>query len=279
MAHPPGEHWAYNSSSLILVGEIIAREAGIPLHEFADKHLFEPLGIRHMQWNFSPRGRAWIGGGARMRPRDMAKIGQLMVSGGKWNGERILSEEWITESTSGHENMLNGVMYGYLWQTARVNIDAERIRAFWASGNGGQYIIVIPPLDTVAVFTGGNYDSPLANQPFDLLARFILPAVMQSGPLDEITLGKEDLDRLTGIYELDFERAVTSTITTDGDRLSLLSPDGETITLIPHSPLYFTGDSRYGRLSITFSRNDTGTVTGMTIGKPFVEFVFVKREQ
>ena len=92
IAFKPGENWAYNSSSLILVGEIIARTAGMDLDDFAKKYLFNPLGINSFQWLKSPSGKAWIGGGAMMIPRDMAKIGSLMLEKGKWNGNTILSE-------------------------------------------------------------------------------------------------------------------------------------------------------------------------------------------
>jgi CubicO group peptidase (beta-lactamase class C family) len=87
-AHSPGEHWAYNSSSLILVGEAVARSSELEMKAFADRYLFGPLGIERFRWQFSPKGRAWIGGGARMTPREMAKIGQLMLNRGLWNAGR-----------------------------------------------------------------------------------------------------------------------------------------------------------------------------------------------
>ena len=82
MAHQPGEHWAYNSTSLILLSEIIAQSTGLSVRLFADKYLMAPLGISGFRWGFSPKGRAWLGGNASMRPRDMAKFGQMCLNKG-----------------------------------------------------------------------------------------------------------------------------------------------------------------------------------------------------
>jgi CubicO group peptidase (beta-lactamase class C family) len=134
-----------------------------------------------------------------MIPREMAKIGLLMLNRGLWEEERILSEAWVKESTSPQVSMRNGVWYGYLWQTGRANIGNMLVEAFWASGNGGQYIIVIPDHGLVAVFTGGNYNSPLANQPWEILATNILPAFLHPAPLDTVSLTLEQLGQLAPI--------------------------------------------------------------------------------
>ena len=83
MAYQPGEHWAYNSASLWLVGEIISKTSNITIPEFADKYLFKPMGIKDFEWGFSPKGRAWLAGNAKMKPRDMAKFGYMVLNKGK----------------------------------------------------------------------------------------------------------------------------------------------------------------------------------------------------
>lgn len=273
-AHSPGARWAYNSSSLILVGEAVARGANTKVDVFADRYLFRPLGIERFRWQFSPRGRAWIGGGASMVPRDMAKIGQLMLNRGFWNGERLLSEEWIDKSTTRQGDMPGGVDYGYLWQTATSYIGRDLVTAYWASGNGGQYIIVLPGQRMVVVFTGGNYDSPLAGQPFRMLTSHILPAFLHPGPLDEVTLGRQEMERLVGTYHLDFEPSATSTISVHNDRIRLLSPDGESIDLSAHSPTFFTGDSQYGPLTVVFEADNRKQIAKHTIYGSFQRFLF-----
>lgn len=276
-AYPPGEHWAYNSSSLILVGEAIARGSGLKVETFADRYLFEPLGIERFRWQFSPKRRAWIGGGARMVPREMAKIGQLMLNCGAWDGRRLLSEEWIDKSTAKQGEMRSGVDYGYLWQRGFSYTGRDLVTAYWASGNGGQYIIVLPDQGMVVVFTGGNYDSPLASLPFQMLADYILPAFLRPVPLETVTLTQEEMTRLTGTYELDFEPSATSTIRVHEDRILLISPENESIILAAHSPTFFTGDSRYGRVTVVFEQSDLGEIVNHTIYGYFQSFRFKRK--
>ncbi len=83
MAHHPGKQWAYNSSSLMLVSEIISETSQLTVQGFADKYLFRPLGIKGFQWGYSPNEKVFIAGNAKMKPIDMAKIVFLMLNGGK----------------------------------------------------------------------------------------------------------------------------------------------------------------------------------------------------
>jgi CubicO group peptidase (beta-lactamase class C family) len=275
--HAPGERWAYNSSSLILVGEAIARGSRLTVDKFANHYLFEPLGIREFHWQFSPKGRAWIGGGARMIPREMAKIGQLMLNRGVWNGERLLSEEWIDKSTTKQGEMLAGVEYGYLWQRGWAYIGQDLITAYWASGNGGQYIIVLPDVGMVVVFTGGNYDNDLASQPFQILREYILPAFLHPDPLVPVSLANEQIERLVGTYELDFEPSATSTISSEKGRIRLLSPQSESLELTAHTPTLFTASSRYGPLTVVFEEDGQGKIAKHTVYGSFVRYVFERR--
>ncbi len=275
-AHSPGNHWAYNSCSLSLVGEIVVQSSGMALERFADQFLFEPLGIKNYHWMHSPKGRAWIGGGAWMIPREMAKIGQLMLNRGVWSGKRLLSEEWVDKSTSLQSNPLNGVDYGYLWQRCEAYIGRELVSAFWASGNGGQYIIVLPGQDMVVVFTGGNFNSQLASQPFNILVEYILPAFMDPAPTDEKALSLDEKEKLVGTYRLDFEPAATSTITIHNNAIRLQSPDNELIDLVPYTPLLFAGVSEYGPIFVEFKVNDSGAIIGKIIYGCMQRFQFMR---
>jgi CubicO group peptidase (beta-lactamase class C family) len=277
-AHEPGGHWAYNSSSLILAGEIVARGSGMKMEEFAERYLFEPLGVNQFEWNMSPQDRAWIGGGARMIPREMARIGLLMERGGMWSGERILSEEWIEKSAQKQGEMLGGVDYGYLWQRGWAPFGEELITAYWASGNGGQYIIILPDLEMVVVFTGGNYNSPLAGQPFRMLTRYIVPAFRPSSPLDLITLERDYLKTMIGTYSLDFEPSVTTTVDLYENNLRILTPDGEQIQLLPVSDTLFKGESpEFGPLQVQFFRNEQGEILRLVTYGSFSRYTFDKR--
>ena len=91
---PPGQEFFYNTGALTLVSAIVRKATGRPLDEFARETLFEPLGITAVEW-IRVKGDTDAGGGLRLRPRDMAKIGQLVLAGGRWNDRQIVSKAWI----------------------------------------------------------------------------------------------------------------------------------------------------------------------------------------
>lgn len=109
-----GLKFEYRSAAPALFGPIIEHASGIPVAEFARNYLFEPLNISHYQWYVFPDGSVMTAGGLQMRPRDMAKFGYLILSGGQWHGKKILSEKWIDTSTSAHVSA-GTYDYGYYW--------------------------------------------------------------------------------------------------------------------------------------------------------------------
>lgn len=265
LVHERGTHWAYNSASLILVGETIARSAGVTLEQFAETNLFGPLGVESFEWASSPQGHAWVGGSARATPRDLLLIGRLMLERGLWKGRRILSEEWIAKSTRSQADYSAGVHYGFIWQIGEFFVGGEWIPAYWASGNGGQYIVVFPEHDMVAVFTGGNYDSPLAAQPFGMIDEYVLPAVLGISEPAVIEVAGKRLESLSGTYRLDFEPSVTSIIDTHRGALRILTPDQEHVPLRPHSATWFSGKSQYGLINVLFEDGASGRANVFTI--------------
>jgi len=201
MAQTPGVQWAYNSASLILLSEIISQKTGQAVTLFAEKYLIKPLGITDIRWGFSPKGRVWLAGNTSMRPRDMAKFGQMCLNKGLWRNQRIVSEKWLAESTRFHVDTEYGMEYGYLWWRGRQEINDQQIEAFWAQGNGGQVIFICPPLDMVAVFTGGNFNSILEFQFMGMLINYILPSMLPAMPGKKfIPPSKQAIMALSGRY-------------------------------------------------------------------------------
>ena len=168
----PGETFVYHTGISVALGEILHQASGLWPDEFAERHLFGPLGIKDYYWARLPNGSVHTGGGLWLRPRDMAKIGYLFLNGGRWQGRQIVSEDWIRESSK-QQAPYRG--YGYQWWLHSFRTHDRAIDAYAAQGLGGQFIMVIPDLQMVAVFTGWNL-GPLTEQPFDMLQRFILPA-------------------------------------------------------------------------------------------------------
>jgi CubicO group peptidase (beta-lactamase class C family) len=176
MAAEPGTLFVYNSGLSILLGEIIRRVSNLSADQFAEQYLFAPLGIEDYYWYIYPDGTVQAGGGLYLRPRDMAKLGQLYLNGGAWNGQRIVSAQWVALSGASHINRSNRGGYGYQWWTEQHAWQGGVIQSYSANGWGGQRIFVFPDLDMIVVFTGGNYFTS-GNPPDTMLHRYILPAV------------------------------------------------------------------------------------------------------
>ncbi len=182
----PGTQFSYATSGVVTLGNIITRASGMRIPEFTDKYLFEPMGISEYKWPITNsrgnQGLAMTGGGLHLSPRDMAKFGLLYLNDGRWNGQQLVSGEWVKESTSKQSTSdLYGEDFGYLWRMIDREIDNTTYRSIEAWGNGGQFIMIWPDLDLVVAWTGENYGKfPEMERPFDLTEAFILPAIIRA---------------------------------------------------------------------------------------------------
>ena len=172
----PGDTSLYCTGGVVLLGEIISQAAGMGLDTFASRYLFEPLGIKNAQWRyFNQQKKVDSGGHLHLTPRDMGKIGQLILNQGKWRGAQVVSENWIAVSTRVH-TQVDKTDYAFLWWRIPFEVNGSVVQAICARGNGGQCIFVLPSLNLVAVFTGGNYNSPNAHLPFEIMKKVVLPS-------------------------------------------------------------------------------------------------------
>ena len=105
---PGGQIWNYNSGGTLLLEAVIAKAAGRALDDVASEFLFNPLGIIDYAWTKNSKSGILEVGGLRLRSRDLAKIGQLVVNGGNWNGRQIVSQKWVKESTTAHMGVRRG---------------------------------------------------------------------------------------------------------------------------------------------------------------------------
>ncbi len=175
MVNEPGTVSNYCSMGVVLLAEIISQTSGMTIDKFAERHLFDHLGIADLSWGHTSDKKV-IPSGKRlyMTSRDMAKIGQLVLNRGKWNEKQIVSEKWIVESTT-PKTKITGMDYGYLWWNIPFRTNNKEFVAKVATGNGGQYIMIFPELDLVAVFTGGAYNSQEDKLPFAIMKDIFLP--------------------------------------------------------------------------------------------------------
>jgi CubicO group peptidase (beta-lactamase class C family) len=180
----PGARFHYNSGDTNLLGEVVRRAShSQTLIDFAEDYLFTLLGIETYEWlRFGSAPEvAFASGGVSLRPRDMGKLGLLMLAGGVWEGARVVSQEWVDRSTSPailfsttHPTLY---AYGYNWWLGRFPLGDHLVDYALAMGWGGQLVYVIPQVEMVIVLTGGQYyeESPLDAD--DLIEAFILAAI------------------------------------------------------------------------------------------------------
>jgi CubicO group peptidase (beta-lactamase class C family) len=179
VVNKPGDRFEYNSGYPVLEAAIVEKSTGEGADVFAQKNFFTPLNITNYYWRKNADGLITAVGPILLRPRDMAKLGQLFLDSGKWKGKQVVSAGWATDATAtfiGNEGSATG--YGYHWWTANYTINGSVIRIFRAQGSGGQYIFVVPSLNAVVVFTGGNYPPLNQGHPFSMMTRVILPAML-----------------------------------------------------------------------------------------------------
>jgi CubicO group peptidase (beta-lactamase class C family) len=185
MIAEPGTRFAYYGGNMILLGEILNNATDMNIDRFSAGYLFEPLGINSFEWSLQfKNGVIEAAGGLKLKPRDMIKIGVTFLDNGVWNGEEIISQQWVLKSATAYP-CNNGILipgegtgrtgYSYSWWTKQYTKSGREINMFWALGWGGQKIIVLPEVNTVVVFTGGAYASEIKN--FAILEKYIIPAM------------------------------------------------------------------------------------------------------
>lgn len=179
----PGQESVYCSINPNLLGAVLTAATKKPLLELFQNLLAQPLQLKRYHLLLQPTGEPYLGGGADLLPRDFMKFGQLMLDGGSWNGKRILSKEFVTRASSPlvavrytTEHMK--WKYGYLWWTIEYPYKNRTVSAYFASGNGGQTVAVIPELDIVVAFFAGNYADRASRTIYsEFIPKFILAAL------------------------------------------------------------------------------------------------------
>lgn len=155
--HQPGTHFRYNTAATFMLSAIVQKQTGETLVDYLKPRLFEPLGIEKPVWDTNYQGISLGGYGLRVRTEDIAKLGQLYLQDGKWNGKRLLQKEWVSEATSKQvsngSNPKSDWAQGYGYQFWRCRHGAYR-----GDGAFGQYCIVLPEMDAVVAITSGLKD-------------------------------------------------------------------------------------------------------------------------
>jgi CubicO group peptidase (beta-lactamase class C family) len=178
LVREPGSSWYYSGGDVILLGEIIQESTGQLISQYAAEQFFEPLGITEYEWHFIDPDTVHASGDLMLRPRDMAKLGYVLLNHGQWQEEQILSPDWVEKTTSSYIDTPapgNGEEYGYQWWHMTFPSEAGPVETLHRSGWGGQDLYLFPDLDLLVAMTGGNYEEQSPNN--DIVTQHIIPAV------------------------------------------------------------------------------------------------------
>jgi len=188
MVAEPGTEFAYNTAATVSLGQAVENSVPLMLDDFGISELMLPLGITDIEVTRTPTGLANGGGGFYLRTRDAAKFGQLLLNDGTWNGERIVSSEWLAASVTPQTAMawenpgqwdwqLTG--YGYQWWTGFYEHEGAAVDTYVAWGYGGQWVVAMPSLDLVVAINSNGYDRGNAalNQAHALIRQHVLTAL------------------------------------------------------------------------------------------------------
>lgn len=179
----PGAEYNYNSGAVHVLGVVLEAATGLALPDLADELLFSRIGISSSRWERFRDGSHNGGAGLDLRPRDLARLGQLFLQLGTSGGSPVIPEEWVARSSVErydwrfNSGKLHGISYGYLWWI--VPEAAEPLYFAW--GFGGQYVVVVPELHLVVVTTNdwrgvGSHAGRYERQTMDVLVDYIIPA-------------------------------------------------------------------------------------------------------
>ena len=159
MSSEPGTTFAYSTGISFGLGRIIQLASGSSLNHFLRDNLLTPLNISEYDF-WSLDGQLHTGSALYLTTRDMAKFGQLFLDGGVWNGNRIISQQWVEDSTMQRVDLNEdgSAGYGYQWWMGQFQSGSRTLNSYYANGFGGQFIFVFPEIDLVIAMTGSAYD-------------------------------------------------------------------------------------------------------------------------
>lgn len=161
LINKPGSTFNYDGGNTEILGAILKLKTGEFGDSFAEEYLFKPITIQNYSWEtYGQKGFPCMAGSLQLLPREMLKIGILVLNKGKFNNQQIVSEQWIHESTSIKTSTnIPGDDYSYQWWNLHLTSNGKTYETTWANGLGSQFIYIIPEIDVVIVTTGYNYEN------------------------------------------------------------------------------------------------------------------------
>ncbi len=176
-----GKQWDYFTTGVVLLGDIIHKSAPQGLESYAKTKLFQPLGISKYKWEYTPQKVANTAGGIKLSSLDLAKFGQLYQNKGKWNGKEIIPASWIEKSLS-HQVQITDAeneFYGFLFWNKTYTVNGKNYEVYYASGNGGNKIVIFKDFPFVMVITSKAFNTPYGHSQSDkIIQNYLIPALI-----------------------------------------------------------------------------------------------------
>lgn len=174
------KRWDYFTAGVVVLGDVIHKSVPNGLEKYADKKLFQPLGITDYKWQFTPQNVANTAGSLQMRSIDYAKFGQLYKNKGAWKNKQILTPDWVSKSLSHQISISEDEFYGYLFWNKTYKINGENHEVYYSSGNGGNRIIIFKDQPLVIVITATTYNTPFGHKQVEKIVQdYLIPAVVE----------------------------------------------------------------------------------------------------
>ena len=158
LINEPGKNWVYADINSALIGAIIEETSGMSLNDFAKRRVFDPLGIKKYYWYTNPSNQTVASGTLYLSTLDFAKLGVLVANEGKWGEKQIIPQDYIERLIESKNFLIYDIWsYGMLWYKNNARIKGKNVEYLFASGNGGNHLIVVPQEELVIALTSTAY--------------------------------------------------------------------------------------------------------------------------
>ena len=280
LIHKPGTEFYYNGGLSLSISYLIQKYTKMSVDKFAEKYFFKPLNITNYEWTKVENGLIDTDGGLHLKPIDQAKLGYLFLNNGVWEGNQVVSKEWVEISTTMHIENNDMPNYGYQWWGGNFGVLNKTYPMYLASGHGGQKIVVIPEFNTVVVITQQVFNNQFQDiNFFAIMSDYIIPAIEKDKKINNstVTLTQRQLEKYVGHYKLDRgDEYIEFKI--ENNSLIGYSSDGQKNAFIPTSENIFkTRVMDLIDIYIEFSKGVSGDIESITSDFAFQHKAYKKQ--
>lgn len=175
-----GKNWDYLTGGAVILGDVLDKSVPNGLQKYAQEKLFKPLNITQYKWQFTPTNVPNTAGGFQMSALNNARWGQLYIDDGRYANKQILPKNWVEASLTKQIQLpeVENEFYSYLFWNKQLQINNRKFDIYYASGNGGNRIVIQKDLGVVIVLTAIAYNQPfMHHQADEIIGKYLLPSI------------------------------------------------------------------------------------------------------